>query len=95
LAENVNERQRHSKAGNSSSENHATREYNLLKESLYLGIQFGGVLSTSQVANSFIGTGFIPTIGGGLLPFSAMLTATSRNSYTSSQQSAQKRHASH
>ena len=26
----------------------------------YLGMQFGGVLSTSQVANSFMGTGLAP-----------------------------------
>lgn len=42
----------------------------------YLGIQLGGVLSTSQVANNFIGTGFPTAIGGGLLPLSAILTLT-------------------
>lgn len=45
----------------------------------YLGIQLGGVLSTSHVANSFIGTGFNPTTGGGLLGFSAMLSRTEKN----------------
>ena len=38
----------------------------------YLGMQFGGVLSTSQVANSFIGTGFGPAEGKGLFGRSAI-----------------------
>lgn len=45
----------------------------------YLGIQFGGVLSTSHVANNFIGTGFKPTTGGGLFDLSAMFSRTEKN----------------
>ena len=39
-------------------------------------MQLGGVLSTSQVANSFIGTGLPIAVGGGLLALSAILTLT-------------------
>lgn len=93
FTDNVNERQWHSKAGSLIGENYGTIIYDMLKVSQYLGIQFGGVLSTSQVANSFIGTGFNPTIGGGLPAFSAMFTQTKQNSCTCSSQSAQRSHA--
>lgn len=42
-------------------------------------MQFGGVLSTSHVANNFMGTGLLPPIGGGLLAFSAMFSRTEKN----------------
>lgn len=45
-------------------------------------MQFGGVLSTSHVANNFMGTGLLPPIGGGLLAFSAMFSRTEKNIWT-------------
>lgn len=47
---------------------------NLVKVNVHnLGIQFGGVLSTSHVANSFIGTGFIPAALERVFTLSAMM----------------------
>lgn len=50
--------------------------------SSYLGTQLDGVRSTSQVANSFIGTGRVP-VAGAFTHFSAMVGSSTRGQNTS------------